>query len=685
MSADSFRLSTSGPDPIPSMSGGTTVSTALLTLRRVAVLLLALLLALIMLPVEQVIAHEVAPETRSATVKGLPGEGEASDPRKEGDEGEEADPLGSLESDEESMRSTEGSTEGDRQRSEIVEAPLPFSGLGLTGPGDEAPEIFWRALLDDHGWSDWQPVPVLETYDGPDEGTEEYDRSSVASGGWTSDAIWVGEATHLQLDVRNGSLDDIEVTFIDTAGLTESLGERALRRLRSFNTLSEAEASSGHPKIVSRAEWGADESCTKGTISYSTPRFTVIHHTASSNDYTESQAKQQVRNIYHWHTACHGSGNDWNDIGYNFLIDKFGNIYEGRRGGVDKGVIGAHAAYYNAGSFGVALMGNHNTLTPTSASMASLNTLLVWKFWVHSIPTSTSATTVHNGETIPTLVGHRNVRGSYNPNPSTTTDCPGQRLYTQLETVRSNLAATEPPHSGIGHRATTSMQVTGNGVPSTAEAVVLNVTATNPTRETFVTVWPHGITRPNTSTLNPKPGATTANEIIAKVGSHGRVNLYNHNGWTDVIVDILGYVPSGADYTTISPRRLFDTRNSSGGNKPVGHRATTSAQVTGNGVPSTAEAVVLNVTATNASQETFVTVWPHGITRPNTSTLNPKPGDTPANEIIAKVGDNGRVNIYNHRGNTDVIIDILGYVPSGADYTTISPRRLFDTRAGGPQ
>ena len=527
---------------------------------------LVLLLALLVLPVERVVADEIAPETRSATLTELPVADESGasapdeDRRETSDDDRHADGTFVAPSD------IEEPDVDKRQLSEVIEAPLPFSGLGLVGSGDLEPEIHWRALETDGRWSDWHPAPILEVYDGPDPDDAEGQQSNL-DGAWVSDAIWVGAATHLQLDIRGANLDDLEVTFIDTAGLSESLPERVLRKLRSLGTEPPpADASVSKPPIISRAEWGANESCTSGSISYANPHFTVIHHTATNNTYTEAEAAQQVRNIYHWHTACHGSGNNWYDMGYNFLIDRFGNIYEGRRGGIDKGVVGAHAAGYNSGSFGVGLMGNHNTAVPSPSSLSSLNELLRWKFHIHDIPTSASSTTTHSGQAIPRLVGHRNVRGSYTANPTSTTDCPGQHLYLLLDTIRQDLAAPiTTSHTGLGHRSTTSVTVTGNGVPSDAKAVVLNVTAANPTHIGYLTVWPRGTTRPGTSTLNTQPGSVIANEIIAKIGDNGRVNVYNHNGKTDVIIDVLGYFPTTADYTPVTPARRYDTRT--GGQK----------------------------------------------------------------------------------------------------------------------
>jgi hypothetical protein len=107
--------------------------------------------------------------------------------------------------------------------------------------------------------------------------------------------------------------------------------------------------------------------------------------------------------------------------------------------------------------------------------------------------------------------------------------------------------------------------------PSGVGAVVLNVTAVDASRATFVTVWPSGVSRPKASTLNPAAGGVSANEIIAKVGSNGQVSIYNHNGEVDLLFDVVGYLPSTSDYVPLTPARVLDTRVGDGvGEKSVG-------------------------------------------------------------------------------------------------------------------
>ena len=123
----------------------------------------------------------------------------------------------------------------------------------------------------------------------------------------------------------------------------------------------------GSPPIVSRAAWGGDELLRRNQPRYaSAVRLVIVHHTATPNDYTPDQAAAIVRGIDVYHVKANG----WNDIGYNFLVDRFGHVYEGRYGGITRNVIGAHALGFNTGSVGIALIGNFMTAKPTPAADA---------------------------------------------------------------------------------------------------------------------------------------------------------------------------------------------------------------------------------------------------------------------------------------------------------------------------
>ena len=142
-----------------------------------------------------------------------------------------------------------------------------------------------------------------------------------------------------------------------------------------------ASAAATAPVIVTRSEWGADESLRNAAPSYSPVKMAFVHHTASGNVYSRDDAPALVRGIYAYHTkSLH-----WNDIAYNFLVDRFGNVYEGRYGGVSRGVVGAHVYGFNTGSTGVSVMGTFTDEAPPAEAVAALQRLLAWKLAVHGL------------------------------------------------------------------------------------------------------------------------------------------------------------------------------------------------------------------------------------------------------------------------------------------------------------
>lgn len=221
---------------------------------------------------------------------------------------------------------------------------------------------------------------------------------------------------------------------------------------------------------------------------------------------------------------------------------------------------------------------------------------------------------------------------------------------------------------------TADVQVTGmGGVPSTGvSAVVLNVTAILSGPESFLTVYPSGTNRPLASNLNPVNGQAVPNLVIARLGTNGRVSIYNNLGSTDVVADVQGWYTStgvtvGATYFPLTPARDLDTRNGVGTGGNIGRMGagqTLDLLVAGvNGVPTTGvAAVVLNVTAAgHIGADSYMTVYPSGGGRPLASNLNYVQGDTRPNLVIARVGANGRVSIYNNAGAVDVIADVQGW------------------------
>ena len=241
--------------------------------------------------------------------------------------------------------------------------------------------------------------------------------------------------------------------------------------------------------------------------------------------------------------------------------------------------------------------------------------------------------------------------------------------------TRNGTGGTAAP---VGAGGTIELKVTdAGGVPAAGgTAVALNVTATNVSgAESFLTVWPSGNSRPLASNLNFIQGQTVPNLVIARVGSEGKISIYNNVGNVDVVADTQGYFAApvsapplpGSVYFPSSPERILDTRDGTGvpggAMGQLGTNGTLELQVTGRGgVPANATAVVLNVTAADSpGPDSFLTVWPSGLSRPLASNLNFVAGQTVPNLVIARIGAGGRVNIFNNLGSTVVVADVQGW------------------------
>lgn len=242
----------------------------------------------------------------------------------------------------------------------------------------------------------------------------------------------------------------------------------------------------------------------------------------------------------------------------------------------------------------------------------------------------------------------------------------------------------------IGPAASITLPVAGvRSIPANAVAAVLNVTAVGATGPSFLTVWPTGVDRPGTSSLNVRGGDVVPNLVIAKLGNDGQVDIYNNAGSVHCVVDVVGYFQneSASRFTSLSPTRVLDTRIGLGApTGAVAQAGSIDLQVAGQGgVDADADAAVLNVTVTEPTGEGYVTVWPTGAPMPTASNLNFVPHQTVPNLVVAKLGDGGRVSLYNSAGSTHLIADVLGCFRSaaGSRLTSIAPARLLDTRTDG--
>jgi flagellar hook assembly protein FlgD len=299
-------------------------------------------------------------------------------------------------------------------------APLRFEMVGLHWRGSGT--VWFRTRSVTGVWSRWQPArPEVE--DRPDPGTAE----SASRPGWKlGNPYWTGASEAIEYRVR-GNVRRLRAFFIQSAPESTSL---------------RVAARAGQPAIIRRSQWGADESIVRGAPYYADRvRFAVVHHTAGTNSYTAAQSAAIVRGIQRYHVLANG----WNDIGYNFLVDKYGQVFEGRGGGIDRTVVGAHAQGFNTGSTGVSLLGTYSSSRISTAGRSALVKLLAWRLDVAHVDPLSRLTWISGGNPeypAGTPVRLRAVSGHRDTGP---TSCPGTALYGQLPGIASSVAARGLP------------------------------------------------------------------------------------------------------------------------------------------------------------------------------------------------------------------------------------------------
>ncbi|MCJ7827025.1 MAG: peptidoglycan recognition protein, partial [Demequinaceae bacterium] len=183
------------------------------------------------------------------------------------------------------------------------------------------------------------------------------------------------------------------------------------------------------PVIHLRAEWSPRPP--SGVFDIGTVQGAVIHHTAGTNNYSTADVPAILRGIQNYHM----DGRGWFDTGYNFLIDKFGRIWEGRAGGIENTIWGVHSHSYNGVATGVSVMGNYDQVIPPPAAVNALVDFLAWKLTLHGVSVSGNVYSYVSGY-LPALTTHRNV-------PEADTACPGQYLYARLSIIRAAVIAKQ--------------------------------------------------------------------------------------------------------------------------------------------------------------------------------------------------------------------------------------------------
>jgi hypothetical protein len=346
-------------------------------------------------------------------------------------------------------------------RTRLTTVPQRVTGFGEVGVtwahGVSIPQtgIHVAARTRSHGvWSAWSDVPYDPEH-GPDPNSREGRRARPGT-----DPVLVGRVGRVQVRAVTGDALPADMKLaviapgharhtaseraaIDTSRMDGGNGTQSAYRAAdpqpvsgSTDTASLAAAVfTAEPVIYSRAQWGANEKIReKSSLHYGDVHAGFVHHTVNANDYTRAEVPGILRSIYAYHVQSRG----WSDIGYNYLIDRFGRIWEGRYGGVDRPVVGAHTLGFNDDSFAASAIGNYQITKPSRAMIQAYATLFAWKLSLHGVTASSTHQYV-TSRWFQAINGHRDAEATL---------CPGQYLYNRIPDIRRMAAADQRGWTG---------------------------------------------------------------------------------------------------------------------------------------------------------------------------------------------------------------------------------------------
>ncbi|GAA2333886.1 hypothetical protein GCM10009854_06650 [Saccharopolyspora halophila] len=288
-----------------------------------------------------------------------------------------------------------------------VRTDTPFKMVGLTWSGADPDRIEVRTRTGG-GWGAWTPLETL-----PESRATE--------------ALWTGSG------------NDAEVrAFRDRRNVTAELEFVGINPPATAPSRTSPGALPGAPPVITRAQWGADESKMIWRPERTRLEAAAVHHTAGSNDYSCADSASIVRGIYQYHAVELG----WGDIGYHALVDKCGTIYQGRAGGLAGNVVGGHAGGFNEHTFGVSMMGNYHRVDPSPKTLDSVSRITEWKLSGAGVRADDRVRLTSGGARsskypagtsveLPAIFAHRDV---------SKTVCPGRYGYAHLGEIRSRVA-----------------------------------------------------------------------------------------------------------------------------------------------------------------------------------------------------------------------------------------------------
>jgi hypothetical protein len=325
---------------------------------------------------------------------------------------------------------THGNGEGAvRFRSPVIDAPARFDLVGVAG---ELRPLEYRARLDGEEWTRW-----VETANG--------------------DPVYFGGADDVQVRSR-GARPEGRLHYVNVSG-TQTFASRVITRAReavssaliSVASTATADALPSEPELVGRGEWGAkrDGGCRpRSGQAYGEVKAATVHHTVSANGYAPDEAPGIVLGICRFHR----NGNGWNDIGYNFLVDRFGEVYVGRSGGPRKAVVGAHAGGYNAQTTGIASIGTHTSDPISDAAGHAFVELIAWKLALHGTKAAGKTRLLSAGGSVNRFPAGKKVRVKrvFGHRRVNATECPGTELKRALKRIRARAQELIAGSGGTG-------------------------------------------------------------------------------------------------------------------------------------------------------------------------------------------------------------------------------------------
>jgi len=392
----------------------------------------------------------------------------------------------------------------------LLRAPVSFRLVGVSWPRPAATPraVRVRTSVDGRRFTAWTELDT-DGADGPD-GSERTQVTSTAP-------VWVGRARFVDVRWTGRMPAHARIDFIDPG--PDPISAPA----------SAAEASPARPTVISRAQWGADESIRRCCPEYAEPlQMVFVHHTATGNAYRPEDSKAIVRSIYTYHVKTNG----WTDIGYNVLVDQYGQIFEGRYGGLDRSVVGAHSLGFNGHSSGIAVIGTFGSVAPPARAMNALKQIVAWRMDRANIDPLASTTMTSSGNpryragtrvALQTIAGHRDVY---------VTDCPGDAFYRQLPSLRTAVAPYGDPKLFAPRLSAPVITPNGDGVADDttltarfSSSVLWTVTVVDPSGTTWLSASGSG------SSLSV---AWNGKDPVGRVAPHDLysfvVNAYNTNG-----------------------------------------------------------------------------------------------------------------------------------------------------------